>query len=576
MQHLVLCPGSRSGPLALAAGGLHKAGSLKITTSIDERSAGFLALGLSTAIGKATVVVTTSGSAVAHLLPAAVEADRSCQPILLLTADRPQRLKNCGANQTVNQEEFLRPVCRWVEEGPQEGVHCFTQNSLDNLVETAWQKAHTFAGPVHLNLPIEEPLHASLVEQRQVWSGWSPVTFKQDGCELSRLGTETKEKFFDLPDLDLSLPGVVVVGPWRGLSKNLINFQDCLRKWQALSGWPIFADPLAGIHPKQSGLIENWELLLNAGFPIPKGGIQVLRLGPIPASRALEAWLTSLGPGQLLITEGDPRNLDPIGFASQWSKGFSAWWKQYLERNTLPKDLPKTESKQFLNRLQVIDQISQAWLEKHLPLKGQINEPSLAHWIPRLLPEDLTVMLAASSPVRDWLSFGGKASICRRCFGFRGASGIDGTLSLSMGLALALGPTVLVSGDLALLHDSNGWLFAHPHSPPLVVLLIDNAGGGIFKQLQVETSPSSDFEQFFSMPQLVDQLGLAASHNIPFKEISCLEDLKSAIEWGISFPGPVLLRVVTNSSSDTQLRNELRKGLINHLQVVHQDGGTDV
>ena len=127
LQELVLCPGSRSAPLAIAAGCLAEQDAIRLHTAIDERSAAFLALGLATGSGSPTVVITTSGSAVANLLPAAVEADRSCQPLLLLTADRPQRLKNCGANQTVNQEDFLAPVCRWVGSGPCRVLISWTQ-----------------------------------------------------------------------------------------------------------------------------------------------------------------------------------------------------------------------------------------------------------------------------------------------------------------------------------------------------------------------------------------------------------------------------------------------------------------
>ena len=166
----MLCPGSRSSPLALAAGELAESGLLSLYNSIDERSAAFLALGLSTAIGKATAVITTSGTAVANLMPAAVEADRSCQPLLLLTADRPYRLKNCGANQTVNQEEFLCSVCRCIEHGPSEGIHKLDNEMLIDLVDRVWQRAHNFAGPVHVNFPIEEPLLASELEQEDLFA----------------------------------------------------------------------------------------------------------------------------------------------------------------------------------------------------------------------------------------------------------------------------------------------------------------------------------------------------------------------------------------------------------------------
>ena len=154
LKQLVLCPGSRSGPLATAAGMLASQAKLQLVTAIDERSAAFLALGMATAHGRAVAVVTTSGTAVANLLPAAVEADRSCQPLLLLTADRPARLKNCGANQTVNQESFLLSACRWFASGAADGVHTQANNALNALAVQAWQQAQgAGAGPpgaVHL------------------------------------------------------------------------------------------------------------------------------------------------------------------------------------------------------------------------------------------------------------------------------------------------------------------------------------------------------------------------------------------------------------------------------------------
>ena len=168
MQHIVLCPGSRSGPLALAIGALSEYKDFDLITSIDERSAAFLALGLSTVTGRATAVVTTSGTAVAHLLPAAIEADRSTQPLIFITADRPIRLKDCGSNQTVNQEDFLSSVCRSFQNGPKEGIHMLGSEDIENIVQNSWNKAHHYPGPVHLNLPIEEPLNPTLFDQQVV------------------------------------------------------------------------------------------------------------------------------------------------------------------------------------------------------------------------------------------------------------------------------------------------------------------------------------------------------------------------------------------------------------------------
>ena len=164
-------------------------------------------------------------------------------------------------------------------------------------------------------------------------------------------------------------------------------------------------------------------------------------------------------------------------------------------------------------------------------------------------------MLAASSPVRDWQAFASSALSHHRCFSFRGASGIDGTLSLGLGLARVLGRTVLISGDLALLHDSNGWLLSHgpQGAGPLLVLLIDNGGGGIFQQLPVPAAPASAFDALFAMPQQVDPLALAAAHGIPGRQVSCLEDLAPALAWGLAQPGVVLVRVCTNRESDAEI-----------------------
>ncbi len=536
LNQLVLCPGSRSGPLATAAGVLASQAKLQLFTAIDERSAAFLALGMATAHGRAVAVVTTSGTAVANLLPAAVEADRSCQPLLLLTADRPARLKNCGANQTVDQESFLLSACRWFGSGSVEGLHTQANETLSVLAVQVWQQAQGAVsgppGPVQLNLPFEEPLHPTFDQQQQLVSGARPPT----PC------AEPPPEIEPSPRLDPERPGIVIAGPWRGLSPALVPYQQAVRRWLNASGWPLLADPLAALGGDCPNRIEHWELQLD-GLNLPEEA-QVLRLGPMPASRRLEAWLQRHQGPQLLITEGDPRPLDPLRCAMQWSGGMAAWMAQH--------PAPETPSKLSAGR----NDLSQ-WIEKQLPLNGPVSEPALACWLPQLLPDQLPVMLAASSPVRDWLTWSGPASSSHRCFSFRGASGIDGTLSLAMGLAVNLGPLALVTGDLALLHDSNGWLHASSASapPPLLVLLIDNGGGGIFQQLPIETP---GFERLFAMPQQVDPLALAAAHGVPGRQVACLDDLQEALAWGLSLKRPVLLRLCTDRGRDAALRQQLR------------------
>jgi len=170
-------------------------------------------------------------------------------------------------------------------------------------------------------------------------------------------------------------------------------------------------------------------------------------------------------------------------------------------------------------------------------------------------------MLASSSPIRDWLSYSGEGSFLRRCFGFRGCSGIDGTLSMGMGLSIILGRMVLITGDLALLHDTNGWLFSKYKNTSLVVIVIDNGGGGIFNQLNIDKIEEGDFEEIFLMPQQVCHLTLVKAYGLKYRQVACLDDLEQAIEWSLSFSTNVLIRVCTNSFEDNTLRVSLREDL---------------
>ena len=266
MKCIVLCPGSRSGPLALAASSLSRKKELTLITSIDERSAAFLALGISAASGNVTGVITTSGSAVANLLPAAVEADRSCHPLLFLTADRPARLKECGANQAVNQQDFLKSVCRHFDESPREGIHLITKEGLVSLVEKSFEMAIKTPGPVHINLAYEEPLHPCQLDQKKVLNGWQIDRFLMDKFTSKKDEVINNFPPLKLPKLDPFSLGIIIVGPWRGKVEQLVSFRMALNKWQNLTGWPILADPLSGVENKQEGLINHWDLLFSTGL----------------------------------------------------------------------------------------------------------------------------------------------------------------------------------------------------------------------------------------------------------------------------------------------------------------------
>ena len=573
LRRLVLCPGSRSGPLAVAAGLLESpspgAPSLDLLTAVDERSAAFLALGLGRADGHAAAVVTTSGTAVANLLPAAVEADHGAIPLLLLSADRPQRLKGIGANQTVNQERFLEPSARLALSGDPRGLAAMAPAALDALAQRAWAAAHAApAGPVHLNLPLEEPLHAGVAELQQLAAAPRdplPVPPLTPGAVSAPPGPPHPSPPQPSP-LDPQRPGAVVVGPWRGPLAELPAFAEALARWQGATGWPVLADGLSGLRGMPGlGLIHSYDLLLEVGHRLPPAP-QLLRLGPMPASRRLQQWIAAGDGPQLLISEADPRNLDASASACQsCGLGLAPWLQA---QPPLPL-APSAEALAWAEPWRRADAAAQTHLDGLL--QGGAGEPAIARALSRLLPPGLPVMLASSSPVRDWESFAAADAPQRPLVGFRGASGIDGTLSLAAGLALGTGSLVLVSGDLALLHDSNGWLWMQQlaqRGVRLTVVLIDNGGGGIFEQLPIRADGPLDFERLFAMPQAVDQLALAAAHGVPGRRLQDLAALPEALAWAL--PQPLaLLELRTDRQADARLRQELRR----RMAALH--GGPD-
>ena len=571
----MLCPGSRSAPLAWAAGLLARRGWLRIHTAIDERSSAFFALGLGRVSGFPAAVITTSGTAVANLLPAVVEADHGAVPLLLLTADRPARLKGCGANQTVAQESFLAANSRWLGHGDPRGLALMDPPALGHLAAEALRHCRgaqcSPAGPVHLNLPFEEPLHPGpeALRQRAVALSAAPApqvpVLPSGGMDLP---TANALPAWQQVGLDPDRPGLVVAGPWRGDPQAWNGFLSALRTWQRRSGWPVLADGLSGLRGCSGlSLVAGYDLL---GTALPRDlrlvlpQVQVLRLGPLPASRRLVALLEACGGRQVLVSEGDPRPLDPLGLCvQQWPAGLAAWLAALPE---LPPERaePATASTWSV-AWQALDHCLQAHLDHSLlaaPAVGAAapwGEPAIARRLAALLPAGLPLVIANSSPVRDWETFtpaGGPARMVHAC---RGASGIDGTLSVACGVAEATGAAVLLSGDLALLHDSNGWLWHRQLAGRLLVVLIDNDGGGIFEQLPIRPpGQAPDFERLFAMPQPLDQAALAAVHGVPSREVGCMSELAPALAWGLE-QSLALLRLRADRRADAAWRQALRR-----------------
>ena len=562
VKNLILCPGSRSGPLAIAAGELNKRGILNVFNSIDERSAGFHSLGISTASGDVSLVVTTSGTAVGNLLPAAIEADKSCKSIVFITADRPLRLKNCGSNQTVNQEEFLNSVCRSNLSTNLNGIHENNDDDIFKIVETVKKQILQSPGPIHINIAFEKPLDISLNNKKKSLEVFERFylnkTFQFLKNDNQNKNIQFSEKFFKR--INLSNPGIIIVGPYQGSTKDLDSFNSALKKLQEITGWPVLVDPVSGVSAELRGLVENWELILKTNKNIIQCD-QILRLGPLSSSNDLEDFLLNFEGLQILVKENNIRKLDPIKKSLEYEFGISNFVNQLL--GAFSND--KKKIKPLINLGQVLIKEGakiKEILHEQLFLNTEITEYKLANFVPKIWPENYPIMLSASSPIRDWLTFSENATLTRECFSFRGASGIDGTLSLALGIARITKPVLLVTGDLALIHDINGFLIENAIELNLTILLINNNGGNIFNNLYKNNLEEEELKKLFIMPKTINWENLAKGYQVPIKNVSDFNKLREAFEWSLSMQKSVIIKVDINVENEMKGRNLILKKIL--------------
>ena len=561
-KNLVLCPGSRSAPLAIAAGELNKRGILNVFNSIDERSAGFHSLGISTASGDVSLVVTTSGTAVGNLLPAAIEADKSCKTIVFITADRPLRLKDCGSNQTVNQEEFLNSVCRSTLSTNLNGIHENNDVDILKIVEIVKKQILESPGPIHLNVPFEKPLDISLKDKKKGLEFFERFYLNKTH-QLLKKGNHYKNIQFSrklLKILKFYNPGIIIVGPFQGSKRDLDSFNSALEKIQAISGWPVFVDPVSGVSSELRGLVKNWELILKKNKNIIHCD-QILRLGPLSSSNDLENFLLNFEGLQILVKENNFRKLDPIKKSFEYDFGISTFVNKLLgefsDYEKKRKPLIKV-GKDLIREGEKIKEI----LNEQLFLNTKITEYKLANLVPKIWPGNYPIMLSASSPIRDWLTFSENGTLTRECFSFRGASGIDGTLSLALGIARVTKPLLLVTGDLALIHDINGFLVENAIELNLTILLINNNGGNIFNNLYKNNLEEQELKKLFLMPKSINWENLAKGYQVPIRNVSDFDKLREAFDWSLSMQKSVIIKVDINVENEMKEKNFILKKIL--------------
>jgi len=486
VRDAVVCPGSRSTPLALA---LADHPGVRVHVHHDERSGGFLALGRALADGRPVVVLTTSGTATVELHPAVVEAHHSGIPLLVCTADRPPELQDVGAAQTIDQQRLYGPATRWFHD-PGVPVASSSPRWRPLAARALAETSGPPPGPVHLNLPFREPLVGVPSELPPAREPLEAAL--ERGAGFAPLSTAGSSRW-------LERQGLIVAGVGSGPS--VLPLAEAL-------GWPVVADPRAEAWQPHPNVIPHLDAILRseAARTVLRPEM-VLRFGDPLASRVVNEWLATADDTVVIA----PTWSDPEAVASSVFRTDPAAAAEVL----LSTNLPPKEGASSLFRGKLRSpwgEVAEVAAEIVAASLDPATEPGIARDLLAALPDGGDLVVSSSMPVRDVERYAQPRDGVR-VLANRGANGIDGVVSTAVGVALAGRPTALLIGDIAFLHDSNGLLGAAGRGVDLVVVVVDNDGGGIFSFLpQAGKLPGDRFEALFGTPHGLDLVALAAAY----------------------------------------------------------------
>ncbi len=558
VTQVVASPGSRSTPILAAL----LSSGLQLIDVVDERSAAFVALGYGRATGRPAAVLCTSGTAPAHWFPAVLEASLVDVPMVLVSADRPTELSLCGAAQTVDQVKLFGAHVRFFADTgnpeAEEGALAGLRRVVAQAVATSLGPQ---PGPVHLNVRAKKPLeprepstrgeHAlratcDAVLARPIARPRTSLVADESALDAlaSRLTRAERVLFVAgpiAPGVEVA-PIVALVERCHGVlaaeSTSQLRFSESAGRLDSLDAWltaGLFADE-----------------------PSPD---LVVELGGVPTSAAYERWVSRARPARVVL--GVPRYVDPHASAEQIVLGELASIASAL-LSRLPERAAAAATLAFRDELARLDAVGQRLAAE---VASRWGEPAIARTVAIALPTDARLVIGNSLPIRmlDRYATRDVRTAPLSVLHQRGANGIDGLLAQSLGAILGdPRPTLALVGDLTLLHDVGSLAIARKSPSPLVIVVVDNAGGRIFEGLPVAR------EAAWMMPhmvtsELVDHEALARAFGVAFERAATIEALEAAITRGLAKPGLTLVHAVVEPHAVRALEAELARGHTAHL-----------
>jgi 2-succinyl-5-enolpyruvyl-6-hydroxy-3-cyclohexene-1-carboxylate synthase len=556
MRHVVVCPGSRSTPIALM---LANEPRLKTWIHLDERSAAFFALGMAKVLRFPVGLLCTSGTAAANFLPAIVEASISRVPLVVLTADRPPELRDTGAAQTIDQIKLYGGFAKWyvemaLPEATQEALR-YSRTVASRAVATALAQP---SGVVHLNFPFREPLvpqrggPAGETDFTAAWSGrQAGQVYAQVGRPIAGLASEDGVRL--AAELAGLSRGVIVAGPNNepGLAVSLGQLAHEL-------GYPVLADPLSGMrsgsHDRRN-VIDAYDAFLRdrALVKVLQPDV-ILIFGSIPASKPVLQFLNENGASRQILVGldwSDPNRLATEQYPSSPNEFCRSVSAALRTTNRASRDIG------WLAVWLELQDKARAAVEQATSSISEMFEGRVWLELSAVLPPSAIVWASSSMPVRDLDTFMAGSDRDVRFLSNRGANGIDGVVSSALGVAaVSTHPVVLVIGDIAFYHDMNGLLAAKLHQLKATIVLLNNDGGGIFSFLPQADYPEH-FEALFGTPHGLQFESAAGLYGISFSRPGNWTEFRRDLSAGLQGPGLHIIEVRTDRTRNVALHRSI-------------------
>jgi 2-succinyl-5-enolpyruvyl-6-hydroxy-3-cyclohexene-1-carboxylate synthase len=553
VTYFCISPGSRSTPLTLAA-----AGNKKIQTIIcyDERAAGFHALGYARATGKPAAVICTSGTAAANYYPAVIEAHQSILPLVILSADRPPELRATAANQTIDQVKMFSSYLNWQFDVPCPDEKIPIPNLLSLIDQAIYRSCRSPAGPVHINCMFREPFVPEYIEISAEYLSYAERYNRNHGPLTAYHQPQLVPAGEDLTRLCATLlsseRNLLVLGRLAGFAAN----QHVLELIPKL-GWPVIADISSGLRssiPERLRLNYYDQLLLSEAFRQELKPELVLHLGGPLTSKRYANYISEQVIPNYIQVENNPYRQDAQNVVTQ---RFECELNEFSFR--LNSVFQPVQHQSRVTQLKQFDERAQQLLDEFIDLPADVSEIGVAYLIAQHIRSSSGLFIANSMPIRDMDMVACFKSIGTSIAANRGASGIDGNLASACGYAAGLNqPVTVFIGDLALIHDLNSLELINKLKAPVILVVINNHGGGIFSFLPA-VNPLKVFESHFAAPHTLGFKPAAGMFGINYYRPTSHAQFVEIYQQCLQNGKPALIEVVTDREKNLKLHQELHK-----------------